>query len=267
MHLDRRLWGFTRNVRGRIYFAVMLGLLATGLGVARLAMLGWLIGLVFAGRSVSELSLFLIVTSFVMILRGVFEHWRTMVAHQTAAIVQKELRRQLYDQIVTLGPGYTGRQRSGELVLSLVDGVEQLETYFGEYLPQLLVSAITPVFIFVFVGFLDLPVAVTLLVAAVIALAAPSLWHRFDIRKSQERQHAYAVFASEFLDAIQGLATLKAFGQSRPRADLLAEKAHDLFRSTMWVLATNSLARGITDTSVAVGAATALGVGAWRTRP
>ncbi|MED5407988.1 MAG: hypothetical protein VYD25_09590, partial [Pseudomonadota bacterium] len=114
MHFDQRLWGFTRNVRGRIYFAVLIGLLATGLGVARLAMLGWLIALVFAGRSASELSLFFIATGFVMILRGVFEHWRTMIAHQTAAIVQKELRRQLYDQVVTLGPGYTGRQRSGE---------------------------------------------------------------------------------------------------------------------------------------------------------
>ena len=264
MHFDHRLWGFTWNVRGRIYFAVLIGLLATGLGVARLAMLGWLIALVFAGRSAGELLLFFIATGIVMILRGAFEHWRTMVAHKTAAVVQKELRLRLYHQVVALGPGYTGRQRSGELVLSLVDGVEQLETYFGKYLPQLLVSAITPVLIFVFVAFLDLPVAITLLVAALVALAAPSLWHRFDIQKSQERQDAYAVFASEFLDSIQGLATLKAFGQSRPRADLLAEKAEILFRSTMWVLATNSLARGITDTSIAVGAATALGLGAYR---
>ena len=103
--------------------------------------------------------------------------------------------------------------------------------------------------IFAFVAFLDLPVALTLFIAALTALAAPSLWHRFDSRKSLERQDSYALFASEFLDAVQGLATLKAFGQSRPRAELLAEKARDLFRTTMWVLATNSLSRGITDTS------------------
>ena len=264
MHFDYRLWGFTRGVRGRIFFAVLIGVLATGLGVARLALLGWLIGLVFAGHSLTTLVFPLLVTACVMILRGIFEHWRTLVAHKTASIVQKMLRRRLYDQIVTLGPGYAGRQRSGELVLSLVDGVEQLETYFGQYLPQLLVSAITPVLIFAFVAFLDLPVALTLLIAALIALAAPALWHKFDTKKSQERQDAYAVFASEFLDAVQGLATLKAFGQSRPRADLLAEKARDVFRTTMWVLATNSLARGITDTAIAVGAAVALGLGAHR---
>lgn len=264
MHFDYRLWGFTRGVRGRIFFAVLIGVLATALGVARLALLGWLIGLVFEGHSVTTLVFPLLVTACVMILRGIFEHWRTLVAHKTASIVQKMLRRRLYDQIVTLGPGYAGRQRSGELVLSLVDGVEQLETYFGQYLPQLLVSGITPVLIFAFVAFLDLPVALTLLIAAVIALAAPALWHQFDTKKSQERQDAYAVFASEFLDAVQGLATLKAFGQSRPRADLLADKARDVFRTTMWVLATNSLARGITDTAIAVGAAVALGLGAHR---
>ena len=264
MHFDSRLWAFTQGVRGRIAFSVLIGLVATGLGVARLALLGWLIGLILVGKGVAELVLPITVAASVMLLRGLFEHWRTVIAHKTAAIVQKQLRRRLYDEIVNLGPGYAGRQRSGELVLSLVDGIEQLETYFGQYLPQLLVSAFTPVLIFGFVAFLDFPVAAILLAAAVVALVAPAAWHKFDTKKSLDRQRAYAAFAAEFLDAIQGLATLKAFGQSRARADLLTERARELFRSTMWVLATNSLARGITDSSIAVGAATALGFGAYR---
>ena len=55
MHFDYRLWGFTRGVRGRIFFAVLIGVLATSLGVARLALLGWLIGLVFAGHGLTTL--------------------------------------------------------------------------------------------------------------------------------------------------------------------------------------------------------------------
>lgn len=264
MHFDYRLWAFTQGVRGRIVCSVLIGLVATGLGVARLALLGWLIGLILVGKEVAELVLPITVAASVMLLRGLFEHWRTVIAHKTAALVQKQLRRRLYDEIMNLGPGYAGRQRSGELVLSLVDGVEQLETYFGQYLPQLMVSAFTPVLIFGFVAFLDFPVAAILLAAAVVALVAPVAWHKFDTKKSLGRQRAYAAFAAEFLDSIQGLATLKAFGQSRARADLLTERARELFRSTMWVLATNSLARGITDCSIAVGAATALGFGAYR---
>ena len=69
---------------------------------------------------------------------------------------------------------------------------------------------------------------------------------------------------SEFLDSIQGLATLKAFGQSTNRADSLEFKARDLFRKTMWVLGTNVLSRGITDCSITIGAAAALALVASR---
>ena len=264
MQFDTRLWSFTLGVRGRIAFSVLIGLIATALGVVRLALLGWLIGLILLGQTVEELIMPIVLAALVMLLRGFFEHWRTMTAHETSAIVQKQLRRRLYDKIVNLGPGYSGRQRSGELVLTLVDGVEQLETYFGEYLPQLLISALTPLMIFAFVAFLDLPVAIILLVAALVSLVAPSAWHKFDTKRSIERQQAYAAFASDFLDGIQGLATLKSFGQSGSRIELLKERAFELFRSTMWVLATNSLSRGITDISIAVGAAAGLGYGAYR---
>ena len=264
MQFETRLWSFTQGVRGRIAISVLIGMIATALGVIRLALLGWLIGLIFLGQSADELVMPIIFAALVMLMRGIFEHWRTMTAHETSAIVQKQLRRRLFEKIVSLGPGYTGRQRSGELVLTLVDGVEQLETYFGEYLPQLLISALTPLMIFAFVAFLDFPVAIILLVAAFVSLAAPSLWHKFDTKRSLERQQAYAAFASDFLDGIQGLATLKSFGQSGSRIDLLKKRSFELFRSTMWVLATNSLSRGITDTAIAVGAATGLGYGAFR---
>jgi len=187
-----------------------------------------------------------------------------MMAHRTAAGIQTVLRRTIFDRLMLLGPGYVAQQRSGELALTLVDGIEQLETYFGRYLPQLVITTLTPFIIFGFVGFIDLPVAGVLLLAAVIAIFAPAIWHSFDSRKSKDRERAYADFAAEFLDSVQGLSTLKSFGQSNSKAQLLTEKARDLFRTTMWVLATNSLARGITDTAISVGAAAALVLGAFR---
>ncbi|MDF1790291.1 MAG: ABC transporter ATP-binding protein [Thalassobaculaceae bacterium] len=264
MHFETRLWAFTEGVRWRIAFAVFIGLGAVTLGVARLALLGWLIGRVFAGDTVEQLMGPIVAIAAVMVLRGAFEHWRNTVAHRTAAIVQKKLRRKLFDKLAALGPAYVGRERSGGITLTLVDGVEQLETYFGQYMPQGLVSLLTPILIFAFTAFLDLPVAGVLLVFALISLFAPALWHSHDERNSQSRQKAYAAFAAEFLDSIQGLPTLKAFGQSTQRADTLADKARDLFKRTMWVLATNVLSRGITDSAIACGAALALAVGAWR---
>jgi ATP-binding cassette subfamily C protein CydCD len=264
MHFEARLWQFTRGVRLRIVYAVLVGLTATCFGIARLALLGWLIGRVFAGDGFQDLAAPLSVTALVIVLRGVFQYWRTMVAHETAAKVQLRLRRTLLDKVMELGPGYVERERAGDVTLSLVDGVEQLEVYFGQYLPQLLVSLLAPLLIFAFVAWLDFPIAAVMLAFALVALLAPLLWHKLDSERSLERRRAYGAFASELLDSIQGLATLKAFGQSKSRVDALAVRARELFRSTMWVLATNSLARGITDSAIAVGAATALGVGAFR---
>ncbi|HEV8441804.1 MAG TPA: ABC transporter ATP-binding protein [Methylomirabilota bacterium] len=264
MYLDRRLWAFTRGVRLRIAAAVLLGLVTVGVGIARLALLGWLLSRVIAGAPLRSLVPLALATIAAIVARGWLEYWRAMVAHRTAALVQAELRRAIYDRIAVLGPAHFTRARTGDVILSMVEGIQQLEVYFGQYLPQLGVAALTPILIFVFVAFIDFPIALVFLVAALLTLVAPAAWHRLDSRSSRSRQQAYSAFGAEFLDSIQGLGTLKAFGQSRARARLLADKGHRLFRSTMGVLGTNTLARGITDTGIALGAAVALGWGAYR---
>jgi ATP-binding cassette, subfamily B, bacterial len=264
VYFDRRLWALTAGVRGRIALTVLIGLAATAAGIARLALLGWLLARVLAGDSPAALLPALTLTAAALVARGALDFARAMVSHHTAARVQERLRRTLYAQVAALGPAHFVRDRTGDVMLSLVEGIQQLEVYFGQYLPQLFVAALTPVLIFAFVAFLDLPVALVLLAAAIAILLAPGLWHRWDSRASLARNAAYKAFGAEFLDSVQGLATLKAFGQSTARARRLAEKAQTLFRSTMWVLGTNTLARGITDAGIAIGAAAALALGAWR---
>ena len=264
MYFDRRLWQFTEGMRLRIAGAIVLGLLSAAVGIARLALLGWLLGRIFQGDGFGDLVLPIVAVAAAMLARGVLEYWRTMVAHNTAALVQLQIRARLYDHIAALGPGQFGGQRSGDVLLSVIDGVEQLETYFGQYLPQLFVAAVTPFGIFAFVAFLDMPLAGALLGFALLTLIAPAAFNQWDQRSARARQKAYAAYGAELLDSVQGLATLKAFGQSAARGRFLAEKAHDLFRSTMWVLASNSASRGITDAGIAVGAAAALGIGAAR---
>ncbi len=264
MYFDRRLWGFTRGVRLRIFSAVALGVLAVLLGIARLALLGWLIAQVFSGTTLQALLMPFAGVALVMIARGVLEYWRTMVAHNTAAIVQLHLRTVIFDQVTRLGPAYFGLERTGDAIVAMIEGVEQLEIYFGQYLPQLMVAILTPFMIFAVVAFLDVPIALVMLAAALFTLVAPQVFHRWDGKRSLERGRDYKAFAAEFLDSVQGLATLKAFGQSDTRAQSLRRKAHALFESTMWVLATNSLARGITDIGITLGAAGTLAFGAYR---
>ena len=264
MFFDRRLWQFTRGVRLRIAGAVAMGVFASLVGIGRLALLGWLLARVFAGDSLPELMVPTAVVGAVMVLRGWTEHARAMVAHRTAARVQLALRKRLFAKVAALGPAHFGLERTGAVMVSMIDGVEQLETYFGQYLPQLLVALVTPVVVFAVLAVLDLPVAALMLGFALFTLLAPASFQRWDRHSSMRRSQAYRAFAAEFLDAVQGLATLKAFGQSTTRGRLLAEKAHEVFRSTMWVLATNAATRGLTDTGIAVGSAAVLALGAWR---
>ena len=264
MYFDSRLWEFTKGVRLRIAASVGIGLLAAVFGVARLALLGWLLAKVFRAEPLEFLIVPFAVVAAVMLTRGFLEYARNMAAHRTAALVQVNIRKLLYDKVMELGPAHFGRERTGEVILSIVDGVEQLETYFGRYLPQIVVAFLMPLGIFAFVAFLDLPIAAVFLGFALVTLILPMAFHRWNSRASRARKRSFGAFGSEFLDSVQGLATLKSFGQSGARARLLAEKAQALFKSTMWVLATNTMARGITDTGIAVGAAATLGIGAYR---
>ena len=264
MYLNRRLWAFTRGVRFRIAGTTLAGLLAVLAGTARLALLGWVLGRVLAGDSLAKLAWPVAGVAALIALRGLLEYGRTMVAHHTAARVQRRLRGRLYDQITALGPAHFTHTRTGDVILSVVEGVQQLEVYFGQFLPQLFVSALTPFLIFAVVATIDLSLAMVFLLAAIATFLMPTLWHRWDSRHSLARSKTYAAYGAEFLDAIQGLRTLAAFGQSQSRARLLEERGRALFQATMWLLSTNTLARGISDVCIALGAAVALAIGAYR---
>jgi len=264
VYLNSRLWAFTQGVRLRIAGTTLAGLLAVLAGTARLALLGWVLGRVLAGDSLAKLAWPVGGVAALIALRGLLEYGRTMVAHHTAARVQRRLRGRLYEQITALGPAHFTQTRTGDVILSVVEGVQQLEVYFGQFLPQLFVSALTPFLIFVVVATIDLPLASVFFLAAIATFLMPTLWHRWDSRHSLARSKTYAAYGAEFLDAVQGLRTLAAFGQSQSRARLLEERGRALFQATMWLLSTNTLARGISDVCIALGAAGALAIGAYR---
>lgn len=266
MYFDLRLWRMMRGQRGQIALGVGIGLLALCIGIARFAFLGIFLAGVFAGASTINLILPLLGTAAAILLRAWLDHQRARIAHETAAAVQAKLRAVLLEKITALGPAWFGAERTGGVMLSMVDGVEQLQTFFGQYLPQLCIAAVAPIVIFGFIAWWDVPVAIVLLVAALFTLVLPLTLHRRDKTASQARQKSFKSFGEEFLDGIQGLPTLKAFGQSGTYGKMLAAKARALSANTLWVLTMSIITRGITDLGIALGAAAALALGAWRVR-
>ncbi|HEY1935539.1 MAG TPA: ABC transporter ATP-binding protein [Acetobacteraceae bacterium] len=264
MHFDLTLWRMTRGFRGRIGLSIALGLVAMCFGIARFIFLGRFLAGIFQGEPASQLYWPLGAAGMAIVLRAAFDHGRTMIAHRTASRVQETLRGRLYDKIIALGPAWFGAERTGGVMLSMVDGVEQLQTFFGQYIPQVAIAIVAPIAIFGFIAVWDVPVASVMLAGALFTLALPALVHERTGRASRERQRAFKSFGEEFLDAVQGLPTLKAFGQSHAYGEMLADKARALSRSTFWVLSVSVLTRGITDVGTATGAAAAMALGAWR---
>ena len=264
MYFDRRLWELTRGLRRWIIGAILLGLVASVVGIARFAILGVLLSHVFAGAGFLAVAIPAVGVAAAVLLRGYIEHHRAMISYRTATRVQETLRGRLYDKIAELGPAWFAGERTGGVMLSIVDGVEQLQSFFGQYIPQLSIAVLTPIAIFVFIAFWDVPVATVMLVFAMVTLIAPSVFVQIERRTSRGRQLALKAFGSEFLDGVQGLPTLKAFGQSRAFGRRLAAKARDLCDTTLRVLSTGVMTRGITDCGVAIGAAAALALGVWR---
>ncbi|HTC11178.1 MAG TPA: ABC transporter ATP-binding protein [Acetobacteraceae bacterium] len=254
----------TAGLRGRIALAMVLGLLALGVGIARFVFLGQFLARVFQGAPIAALLPPLASAAGAIVLRAALDHTRTLIAHRTSTRVQEHLRGLLYDKIAALGPAWFGAERTGGVMLSLVDGVEQLQTFFGQYLPQVAIAICAPLAIFAVMAAWDVPVAAVMMAAALFSLVIPATIQRTSGQASRARQRAFKAFGEEFLDAMQGLPTLKAFGQSGAYGRMLAEKARALSDSTQFVLATSVMGRGFTDLGVAMGAAAALALGAWR---
>jgi len=264
MHFDLTLWRMTRGYRWRIVLSVGLGLFALVFGIARFVFLGRFLAGVFQHVPAAALVWPLAGTGIAIVLRAALDHGRTMVAHRTAMHIQQDLRGRLYDKIVALGPAWFGAERTGGVMLSMIDGVEQLQTFFGQYIPQVAIAIAAPVAIFAFIAFWDVPVAAVMLAAALFTLVLPAVVHERSGQASRARQTTFKAFGEEFLDAVQGLPTLKAFGQSKSYGAMLAAKAKALSDSTFWVLAVSVLTRCFTDVGTAGGAALAMALGAWR---
>ncbi len=264
MYFDSRLWRLTAGLRAGMAGGIFLGLLALAAGIARYVFLGQLLARVFDGAPWLDWITPALCVGAMVLLRALFDHWRTVQANHTSAQIQQTLRGKLYDRIVALGPAWFANQRTGGVMLTVVDGVEQLQTFFGQYLPQVAIAAAAPFAIFAVIAFWDVPTALVFLVAALFALFGPMAVHMLDRRASQARTQALNAFGEDFLDAVQGLPTLKSYGQGKAWGRRLAARARSLSDNTFWVLSVSLLTRGISDLGVALGAALALTLGAWR---
>ena len=157
-------------------------------------------------------------------------------ANVVAQRVKTDLRERLLTHLAGLGPAFTQGERTGELATAAVEGVESLDAYFSQYLPQLVLAASIPLSILILIFPIDL------LTAIVFLLTAPLVpFFMIMIGKAAEaltgRQYqTLSRLSAHFFDVLQGLTTLKALGQAKSQANVIAEVSERYRDVTMQVL-------------------------------
>ena len=162
-----------------------------------------------------------------------------LVAHESFAVsrdVKRALRRRIYEKLLRLGPDYDQAVPTAEIVQLSVEGCEQLETYFGQYLPQLFYSVLVPVTLFFAVAPVSLPAAIVLLVCVPLIPAVIVLVQKVAKRILGAYWDQYAELGDSFLENLQGLTTLKIYQADAARHEAMNREAERFRVVTMKVL-------------------------------
>ena len=150
--------------------------------------------------------------------------------------VKKALREAIYQKLLRLGASYNEQVKTSEVVQVTVEGVDQLETYFGAYLPQFFYAMLAPLTLFAVLCFVNVPAAVVLLICVPlipVAIAAVQTWAKKLLSKYWGQ---YTALGDTFLENLQGLTTLKIYQADAARNDEMNEQAEKFRKITMKVL-------------------------------
>ena len=237
MQLDPRLLKQVHSTRLALPMTVGFGFVGGLLVVLQARLLSRIINLVFLrSQSLGDVANLLGILLFIIFLRAIVI-WATEIsASSIAARVKHTLRTRLFDHILSLGPAYVRGERAGELTHVVVEGIESLDAYFSQYLPQLVLASLVPLIILVFIFPFDSLSAVIFLLTAPLIPFFMILIGNLANTVTQKQWQTLSRMNAYFLDVLQGLSTLKAFGRSREQIRVIALIGERYREVTMKVL-------------------------------
>ncbi|WP_130435358.1 ABC transporter ATP-binding protein/permease [Cuneatibacter caecimuris] len=178
--------------------------------------------------------------------------------------VKKTLRREIYQKLLRLGSSYQERVSTSEVVQMSVEGVDQLETYFGAYLPQFFYSMLAPVTLFAVLSFISVPPALVLLLCVPLIPAAIAAVQIFAKKLLGKYWGQYTALGDIFLENLQGLTTLKIYQADEYKSRQMDEEAEKFRKITMKVLTMQLNSISVMDLVAFGGAALGVILSLWQ---
>ena len=158
------------------------------------------------------------------------------MSYLSSKAVKKTLREKIYRKLLRLGSSYKEQVNTSEVVQVAVEGVDQLETYFGAYLPQFFYAMLAPLTLFGVLAFVSLPAALVLLVCVPLIPAAIVAVQRWAKKLLAKYWGQYTALGDSFLENLQGLTTLKIYQADAYKQQEMDRQAEQFRRITMKVL-------------------------------
>lgn len=208
--------------------------------------------------------MFILFIAVIVVVKYVATRCSAYFGTRASESVKLALREKLYRKMLQLGPSYAQRVRTSDVVQSAGEGIEQIQSFFELFLPQLFYSILAPITLFIFVAPVNWPAALVLLVCAPLIVIIVGLVAMSASRVFKKYWGKYTDMGAAFLDDLQGLETLKTFDADGRAAEDMNRKAEEFRVMTMRVLQIQLRSLSAMDLVAYGGTAAGIGVAIWQ---
>jgi ATP-binding cassette, subfamily C, bacterial CydD len=225
------------KIKYYIYVVIAIGIGTGFVAVFQAKALSTIIDSVFIkGFTLEETWVWMTILLFFILLRGSLIWISEVVSVAGVNRIKYSLRQRLQKAIFTAGPVHMRNEDTGTILNMSVEGIEALEAYFSEYLPQLAVSLLTPILLLFFVYPVDTLSGIIMLVTAPLIPVFMILIGKWANELSRKQWESLSRLGGHFLDMLYGLPTLKLFGRSKSQSKVIYKFSENLRKDTMGVL-------------------------------
>ena len=237
MMMNKRLIGTVSESKPYIAGNVAFQWLSLAANIVVMASITRLLAELYAGEaSGSSMAAALILAAAAAAVRYICTRVAAKMSFLSSKAVKKTLRNLIYRKLLRLGASYSEAVKTSEVVQVAVEGVDQLETYFGAYLPQFFYAMLAPLTLFGVLSFVNFPSAVVLLVCVPLIPAAIVAVQRWARKLLSKYWGQYTALGDTFLENLQGLTTLKIYQADEYKQREMNRQAEKFRKITMKVL-------------------------------
>ena len=236
MMINKRLINYCEESKKYIVLTVLANWISLLCNIGIILIVGDFIGKLFTGDSLGNNILRLIILGMLILIRIAANLSYGHFSHKASEGVKVKLRDGIFGKLTRIGLNYNKVTSTSSVVQVAVEGVEQLEVYFGRYLPQFFYSLLAPITLFILFSFISLKAAIVFLVCVPLIPVSIIAIMKIAKRILKDYWNNYANLGDTFLENLQGLTTLKVFNIDEERHKKMNDEAENFRRITMKVL-------------------------------